>query len=307
MKYPKNANFFMFFLMIFFIFIGNVLPIFISKKMPFLLTKEYIWIYQSSVAIICFIVPIFIYKVLKNIPFKDIFPLKKISLKNIILIIFISFTIQPMLQLIGSFTNLFYKDEISSSIYIFASLSLPKALFTIALVPAITEELVFRGVILSGFKQSSLVLGILISSLYFGLMHFTLTQLFYAIVAGIIFSLLVKITKSIYSAILMHFIFNGTQITIAHFTIKYIPNIQEEITNINYSVKDLIFPIIQFLLSLPFLALSIYLFIKNNKKEIEELKLEEVKKLEKKNIFTLFFYINIIVYIGYMVYLNINL
>ena len=302
MRYPKNANFFMFFLMIFYIFIGNLISKFIVVNMPFLLTRENIWIYQSSIAIMCFILPIFIYIIVKKIPFKEVFPLEKISLKNIVLIIFISFTIQPMLQFIGSVTNLFYEDKVSSSIYVIASLGLPKALFTTAIVPAVTEELAFRGVILSGFKKSSFLAGVLMSSLYFGLMHFTLTQLFYAIVAGVIFALLVKVTKSIYSSILMHFIFNGTQMTLAYFTIKYVPNIEEQIANISYSAKDLIYPFIQFLVSLPFLALSIYLFIKNNKKEIEEIKAEEVRKVEKENVFTVFFYVNIVVYIAYMIF-----
>ena len=222
MRYPKNANFFMFFLMIFYIFIGNFISKFIVVNMPFLLTRENIWIYQSSIAIICFILPIFIYIIVKKISFKEVFPLEKISLKNTVLIIFISFTIQPMLQLIGSVTNLFYEDKVSSSIYVIASLGLPKALFTTAIVPAVTEELAFRGVILSGFKKSGFLAGVLMSSLYFGLMHFTLTQLFYAIVAGVIFALLVKVTKSIYSSILMHFIFNGTQMTLAYFSIKYL-------------------------------------------------------------------------------------
>ncbi len=301
MNYPKNADKFMFLLMIFLIFIGNIVLLSILRLFPNALSAQNIWISQSIFAIICFISPIILVLFIKKIKFKDIIPLTPLSLKNFFLIVFLSFTIQPMLQLIGAITNVFFKDEISDAIGLFASLSLPKALFVSALVPAITEELAFRGVILTGYKKTPVLIGVLMSSFYFGVMHFTISQLFYAIVGGIIFAYLVKVTKSIYSSILMHFIFNGTQITIAHIAYKYTPNINEQISNVTYTFKDLIYPLIYFLFTLPLLLLSIFLFIICNKKEINKLKEENNQIIDKPKIFTLFFYINMIVYVVYMI------
>ena len=301
MNYPKNADKFMFLLMIFLIFIGNIVLLSILRLFPNSLSAQNIWISQSIFAIICFISPIILVLFIKKIKFKDIIPLTPLSLKNFFLIIFLSFTIQPMLQLIGAITNVFFKDEISDAIGLFASLSLPKALFVSALVPAITEELAFRGVILTGYKKTPVLIGVLMSSFYFGVMHFTISQLFYAIVGGIIFAYLVKVTKSIYSSILMHFIFNGTQITIAHIAYKYTPNINEQISNVTYTFKDLIYPLIYFLFTSPLLLLSIFLFIICNKKEINKLKEESNQIIDKPKIFTLFFYINMIVYVVYMI------
>lgn len=301
MNYPKNADKFMFLLMIFLIFIGNIVLLSILRLFPNALSAQNIWISQSIFAIICFISPIILVLFIKKIKFKDIIPLTPLSLKNFFLIVFLSFTIQPMLQLIGAITNVFFKDEISDAIGLFASLSLPKALFVSALVPAITEELAFRGVILTGYKKTPVLIGVLMSSFYFGVMHFTISQLFYAIVGGIIFAYLVKVTKSIYSSILMHFIFNGTQITIAHIAYKYIPNINEQISNVTYTFKDLMYPLIYFLFTSPLLLLSIFLFIICNKKEINKLKEECNQIIDKPKIFTLFFYINMIVYVVYMI------
>lgn len=301
MNYPKNADKFMFLLMIFLIFIGNIVLLSILRLFPNALSAQNIWISQSIFAIICFISPIILVLFIKKIKFKDIIPLTPLSLKNFFLIIFLSFTIQPMLQLIGAITNVFFKDEISDAIGLFASLSLPKALFVSALVPAITEELAFRGVILTGYKKTPVLIGVLMSSFYFGVMHFTISQLFYAIAGGIIFAYLVKVTKSIYSSILMHFIFNGTQITIAHIAYKYTPNINEQISNVTYTFKDLIYPLIYFLFTSPLLLLSIFLFIICNKKEINKLKEENNQIIDKPKIFTLFFYINMIVYVVYMI------
>lgn len=304
MNCPKNADRFMFLLMMFLIFIGNGLLLFILKMFPGSLKAENIWVSQSVFAIICFIVPIILTVTVKKISFKEVVPLKPISLTNFFLIVFLGFTMQPFLQLIGAITNVFFEDEVSDAIAVFSSLSLPKALFVSAIVPAITEELAFRGVILSSYKRNSVLTGILMSSFYFGIMHVTITQLFYAIAGGIIFAYLVKVTKSIWSSILIHFVFNGSQVTFAHIAYKVTPNLNEQIANVSYTFKDLIYPLLYFLITSPLLALSIFLFVKYNKEEIKQLKEEntQVKNMvDKPKVFTLFFYINIIVYILYMI------
>lgn len=319
MNYPKNANFFMFILMIFFIFIGNSVSAIIFKIYPNLLSKDNVWVFQVFFSIFCFIVPIILYMVVKRLKFKDILPLKPLSIKNFFILIFMAFTMQPMLQLIAFITNIFHKDELSEALNIFAGLSLPKALFTVAIVPAITEELAFRGVILTGYKKTNIFIAILMSSIYFGMIHFTVTQLFYTIVAGIIFASVVKVTQSIYAGMLIHFVFNGTQITMAHFLIKYINNLQSKVSNgnnilqqiesqlsnPNYGILQFVSVVVKFIFSIPFLILSVFLFVRFNKKEIDTL-IEENKQLKNSqdtpNIFTVFFYINILAYLAFMIF-----
>ncbi|WP_317366890.1 type II CAAX endopeptidase family protein [uncultured Tyzzerella sp.] len=318
MNYPKNANVFMFILMIFFIFMGNGISFLISRLYPDLLSQENIWISQSIFSTVCLVGPIILYVIVKRIKIKDVIPLKPLSIKNFFILIFIAFAIQPMLQLIGFITNIFHKDEISDVIYSFSSLGLPKALFSVAIVPAITEELAFRGVILTGYKKTGVLVAVLMSSIYFGMIHFTITQLFYTVVAGIIFAIAVKVTKSIYAGILMHFVLNGTQITMAYFLIKY-QSIQSKLTGSEYNILEqaqnqlsnpigifiqLLAVFIQFMSSIPFLILAVFLFVRVNRKEIDTL-IQENKQLknnqDKTNIFTTFFYVNILVYLSFMV------
>ncbi len=308
MKYPKNANLFMFILMMLFIFIGNgVLPIFfqyIFSFFPNMEIKNQLLILQFVSVIVCFILPIILYIAIKKIPIKELIPMEKLSIKNILILIFLSFSIIPMIQLIAFITNIFYKDKVSDVINIFTSLSLPKALFITALVPAITEELVFRGVILTGYKKSPILIGVLMSSLYFGLIHFTVTQLFYTIAVGVIFALVVKVTKSIYATILMHFILNGTQVIQVYLVREDSTQVAQQVYNIKDILLNLFYYFIYFIISLPFLAFSIYLFIKYNKEKINDLKEENKIIKNDKNrpkAITLFFYINIIVYICYMI------
>lgn len=307
MNTPKSANFFMFLLLIFLVFIVNIIMTVVLKIFPNLTIAQNIWLFQSIASFVSFLLPMFLYMLIKRIKFKDIVPLKPLSLKNFFIIIFMSFTFQPILQLIGSITNMFFVDKISDVVYVFASLSYPKALFVTAIVPAITEELAFRGIILSGYKKTTVLVGCLMSSLYFGIMHLTLTQVFYTIVAGIIFAYVVKVTKSIYASIIMHFMLNGTQITIAHILTKIMPEQTQNLENTRLAATDLISPIIQTVVTLPLLIFSVYLFIKENKTEIQNLKNQDnlIKtNQEKQKVLTLFFYINIVIFIGYITFKN---
>ncbi|WP_250278173.1 CPBP family intramembrane glutamic endopeptidase [[Clostridium] colinum] len=309
MNSPKNANFFMFIIMIFTILIGNILLInLFSEIMPFMLKPENFWLLQSTYSIICFILPIILYVVFKKINIKEAIPLKPLSLKNIFITIIMSFSIMPLANLISAITDLFFKNEIVDSLYDSSNLGLFKSLFSTAIIPAITEELAFRGVILSGYKKNSLLTGALISSFYFGIMHLTFTQLFFAIILGIFFTYLVRVTKSLYSSMLMHFLINSTSVISLYSLAKKSPDtVLNELSKQTTAIDILPF-FVMFLLSLPFLLISIFLFIKVNKEEIKELKNENISiknSQDKPKIFTAFFFVNIIIFILFMAFKSI--
>ena len=309
MKTPKQANIFMFLLFIFLLFLANLKLFILTFFFPFLLSNNNAWIYQSIYSIFCFIVPILLYMGIKKVKFNELIPLAPLKLKNFFLISFLGFAIQPTLNVVAVFTTLFHEDEISNAIYSLTNIPYYKSLFTIAIIPAITEELAFRGVILTGYKKSPLLVGVVMSAFYFGIMHLTITQLFYTIVGGIIFALVVKVTKSIYAGMLMHFILNGTQFTLAYILSKFTPGITEEITNSQTSnLDDFLSSLVGFGITLPFLLLSIFLFIYFNKEEINALKEENRAIKNSKNkpkVFTIFFFINILIWLMAIIIINI--
>ena len=87
------------------------------------------------------------------------------------------------------------------------------ALVAFALLPAICEELAFRGFILSGLeRQHRTRSAILLSALMFGFLHVLLSlfqQLFNATLLGIILGLLAVRSRSILPGILFHFLNNA--------------------------------------------------------------------------------------------------
>lgn len=85
-------------------------------------------------------------------------------------------------------------------------------LTTVAILPAICEEFLHRGVLFNGLKEIGIKKAILISSLMFGLLHFNINQFFYATILGMLMALVSVVSKSIYPAMIIHFTNNAISV-----------------------------------------------------------------------------------------------
>ena len=110
--------------------------------------------------------------------------------------------------------------------------SIPNLLLCIlifALIPAICEETLFRGVLQNGLHKYGFI-SIIISATFFSLMHQNVQQLPYTFLLGIILGLSYYYTKNLKLSILLHFLNNAivliigffTQNTITQITLTYI-------------------------------------------------------------------------------------
>lgn len=82
-------------------------------------------------------------------------------------------------------------------------------IFLVAVLPAIGEEFIHRGIVLQGIKHMGFKKAILISSLLFGLIHFNIQQVSYAFVIGLVLGLVAVVSKNIFPAMIIHFVNNG--------------------------------------------------------------------------------------------------
>lgn len=108
----------------------------------------------------------------------------------------------------------------------------------IALSPGICEEVMFRGVMLNSYEELGYKKSIIITSILFGMFHFTLLNLVGPIVLGIIFGIMVYKTKSIFSSILAHTTNNGIAITLGYMLNKYGYLIDEYMDETSMSVDS---------------------------------------------------------------------
>lgn len=74
-----------------------------------------------------------------------------------------------------------------------------------AIVPALCEEYLFRGAILTGLMPYGRTLAIISSSFLFGLMHQNPMQLLYTTLMGIVLGYVYVKTKSIWACVMIHF------------------------------------------------------------------------------------------------------
>ena len=80
------------------------------------------------------------------------------------------------------------------------------ATIVLAVIPAIGEELIFRGIVFNGLRSKfSNLTSILLSALLFALMHASLQQFIYPFILGVIMSWVVARTGSLIASILVHF------------------------------------------------------------------------------------------------------
>lgn len=96
------------------------------------------------------------------------------------------------------------------------------SLMVMAVLAGVSEELFFRGLLLRFGTRitNNLVLGILISSLLFAMMHTNIYGLPSIFMAGILLGTFYYLTGSLWCNILAHIVYNGSQVLLIYFSEK---------------------------------------------------------------------------------------
>lgn len=82
-------------------------------------------------------------------------------------------------------------------------------IFAVALVPAICEEMVFRGVMVNSVKKSGVVFTVLVNGALFSLFHMNPAQTIYQFLCGCAFALMAYRSGSVFPTVLAHFLNNA--------------------------------------------------------------------------------------------------
>jgi len=83
-------------------------------------------------------------------------------------------------------------------------------------VPAITEEMLFRGTICAGLESKNKHMAVMVSAVIFMLMHGWPVQTMHQIILGIVFGFLIIATHNIWITILVHFFNNAIAVTMLY-------------------------------------------------------------------------------------------
>ena len=148
-------------------------------------------------------------------------------------------------------------------------------IFYIALLPAICEELIFRGIITNGVKKYGIVVAVVVSSVLFALMHQNLQQLIYQLFLGAVMAYIALKTGSIIYTMVLHFLNNFIILLAAHL------NWGKEPPKIDYTnAWNVIYPILMVIASVAIIVglLALMNFI-IKKFEARKLKKQQLKQI----------------------------
>ena len=270
--------------------------------------------------LIILIIPAIIFLLISKEPAKDTLRLNKLHWQDTLLVILLGFVVQPVMTFLSLITVFFFNNNAGEFMGSIVSAPYPLLLAVMALLPTISEEITLRGIILSGYNNKNRYVAAAITGLFFGILHLDPQQFLYTAALGFIFALVVRITGSIYSSMIMHFIINGTSVTMLKVTeliknVLPIANETAETTLKNISSSEKLFLFIFYgtiaVVFSVFVFLIIYWLDKINKKRELTRGLEEIvefnnedKPIKKERVINIPVILAIVFYIGLMILVN---
>lgn len=159
------------------------------------------------------VIPAFGIVLMSKEKLKNLFQFKKIKITSILMIILVVYLSDPLVTAINGFSMLFTDNAVNQMSGQILNLPFVVSFFFIAILAPVCEELIFRGIIYSGYRKSGNILRAgLFSAILFSLMHMNINQACYAFVIGILLVLLKEVTGSLWAPIIYHVVFNGKMV-----------------------------------------------------------------------------------------------
>lgn len=147
--------------------------------------------------------------------FSDVLVFDKISSKKLFAVVAIGFTVCMVSNLL---TNFYLTTTESLGLNLNFNIETPVSnsfleilvyFLSTAIVPAFSEEILFRGAVLGTLRKYGDAFAIFVSSFLFGLFHGNFVQFPFAFIVGIVLSWAVVYTNSMLPAIIIHAVNNG--------------------------------------------------------------------------------------------------
>ena len=217
MREVKNVNY---------IFFATMLILLGASYIPFgSITNNKIGLLLISQGLI--VIPTVMYFIGTKSKYCETVGLKKIRVSNVILTAIFTICMIPVMGFVNGLSQLYAVDSTTSTMtQITESNPFLISLLCIAVVPAILEESVYRGIFYQNYRKVNPLGAIFLSAFLFGILHGNLNQFTYALFMGIIFALVIEATDTIASSMTMHFIINGNSVVLLYLLPKLLDWLQ---------------------------------------------------------------------------------
>lgn len=162
------------------------------------------------------LVPAYLYVVILKPQGLETVSYERPSVMNTFRIVLFTLLLIPAISVIVQISGLFVRNRAGDVVSSLMGNPIWLNMILLAVIPAICEEYIFRGLLFNGYKKRNPMRAMLMSSFLFGLIHMNASQFIYAFVMGIILCLLVYATGTVMSSIIAHFVFNGYNVIISY-------------------------------------------------------------------------------------------
>lgn len=170
----------------------------------------------TGVTLLSVLLPLIAFVFINSADFKSVLKLNKTSFGNIFLSLIIGLSLQPVAVMLNDFVKWIFSNfgiSISQN-----SISINRyALIVTAILPAVIEELLFRGALLTAVEGKGYRFSIFITSFLFALMHNDIGSFAGIFILGVVSCYAVWMTNSVFCGMAVHFAFNGFNILIYPF------------------------------------------------------------------------------------------
>lgn len=169
------------------------------------------------------------YLVMRRLSVKDGLGVRAVDWRDWLLMIPLALCLDKIAEFINVVSQLFAENSVGNHVAeLVIKYPFPVAFFVVAVMPALCEELIYRGVLFRGYRKSGVWIAVLLTAFLFGMMHMNLNQFSYAFVLGVIFALLNEITGSILPAVLLHIYINGKSVVVLYASVHYLTGLREQ-------------------------------------------------------------------------------
>lgn len=198
------------------VFLATIL---ISVTVPFL-PLDFLWerpVLRIVVSQVIIALPSVVYLLKNRLPYAETVRFKKMKFFDMVLCVLFGILIQPAITLINAISMVFSTNMTGVAMFeITEQIAFPAGLLLLAVLPAVLEESVYRGVFYNEYSKLHPLKAALLSGLLFGIMHGNINQFCYAAVMGFVFALLIEATGSILSTMLVHFWTNAGSVVMLY-------------------------------------------------------------------------------------------
>ena len=165
---------------------------------------------------------------LSDVDMKEALRIRPINLRTFVFAFFMVFCSFPIIALLNAISMLFVENAVVGAATDMYQYGLGLSLFVMAVLPAISEELLVRGIIYHSYREKSPMIAWILSAVIFGMLHMNFNQMPYAIYLGIMMVLMVEASDSLLTSMCMHFFVNGISTLSGYFSAEEMAMLAEE-------------------------------------------------------------------------------